>query len=212
MKRKIVSAAIGTVLGLAITSYAVEHQTPSPIVINAATNFYIEEVTTIAEEVIAEEPTISKMETTTEEVITAIQLFDVPLVEELQLHIIKLCEEQDIEPALVIAVIERESCFKAEVIGDNGDSFGLMQIQKKWHQERMDRLGCTNLLNPFENVTVGIDILAELMAMYHEVEMALCAYNAGVVGAEKNYFNKGIYSSNYSKGVMEICQRLNEGQ
>lgn len=206
MKRKIVSAAIGTVLGLAITSYAVEHQTPSPIVINAATNFYIEEVTTIAEEVIAEEPTISKMETTTEEVITAIQLFDVPLDEELQLHIIKLCEEQDIEPALVIAVIERESCFKAEVIGDNGDSFGLMQIQKKWHQERMDRLGCTNLLNPFENVTVGIDILAELLNKYEDMTYVLMAYNGGESYAKK--MQKQGKISEYATTVMERAAEL----
>ena len=204
MKRKIISAVIGTVLGLAITSYATEHQTPSPIVITAATNFYIEETTTIVEAV--EEPTISKLETTTEEIITAIQLFDVPLDEELQLHIIKLCEEQDIEPALVIAVIERESCFKAEVIGDNGKSYGLMQIQEHWHSERMDRLGCTNLLNPFENVTVGIDILAELFAKSDDVAYVLMQYNGGPgYGAKMQKQGK---ISEYATTVMERAAEL----
>ena len=69
-----------------------------------------------------------------------VKYFDVPLEEELQNYIFKLCEESSIDPALVIAMIYRESSYNQETIGDNGKSFGLMQIQPKWHQWRMEKL------------------------------------------------------------------------
>lgn len=107
------------------------------------------------------------------------EYFDVPLNEDLQDHIFELCEEAGINPEVVIAMIKAESNFKAETIGDRGNAFGLMQIWPKWHQGRMDRLGCTDLLDPYQNVTVGIDYLKELLGRGRGMEWALMAYNAG---------------------------------
>ena len=76
--------------------------------------------------------------------------FDVPLSEDLQDHIFSLCEEYVVEPAIVMAMIERESRFKPDVVGDSGRSVGLMQIQKRWHSERMARLGVTDLYDPYQ--------------------------------------------------------------
>lgn len=114
--------------------------------------------------------------------------YDVPLTRELQDHIFAECEKHGIDPAIVIAMCYRESSYDADAVGDNGRSFGLMQIQRRYHEERMKRLGVTDLLDPMQNVTVGIDFLAELLEKYGDVEKALTAYNRGhYAGAVTQY-------------------------
>ena len=138
--------------------------------------------------------------------------FNVPLDEDLQLFIIQECEEHHIDPAVVISIIDAESDFDADAIGDSGNSLGLMQIQPRWHQERMDKLGVTNLLDPYQNVSVGIDYLAELLDCYDgNMAKALMAYNAGQLGAYKYYFSSGVYSNDYSEEVLAEIENLTEG-
>lgn len=105
--------------------------------------------------------------------------FDVPLDHKLQDYIFELCDEKCIDPAIIIAMIDKESKFDIDIIGDKGKSYGLMQIQPRWHKERMEELGVTDLLDPYQNVTVGIDILAELLESGESLEWALMAYNGG---------------------------------
>lgn len=136
-----------------------------------------------------------------------VTFYNVPLSEELQLHIFAECEKHNIAPAIIIAMIERESNFKADTIGDKGDSFGLMQIQPKWHQERMNRLGCTDLLDPFQNVTVGIDIIAGHIQTNADVEYVLMAYNGG-----SSYANKKLESGDISDYALSIVERASELQ
>lgn len=138
--------------------------------------------------------------------------FDVPLDYDLQVYIIQTCEELNIDAAVVMAMIFYESSYQADAIGDGGNSVGLMQIQERWHKERMERLDVDNLLNPYQNVTVGIDLLAELLDEYNgNVEMALMAYNAGRSGADQYWFSKGEYSNDYSRKVVEQARLLNGG-
>ena len=138
-------------------------------------------------------------------------LYSVPLSAEIQCCIKTLCEEAGIDPAVIIAMAEVESNYDSEALGDGGNSFGLMQIQPRWHSERMAALGVTDLLDPKQNVKVGIDILAELLAKYDgNVEMALVAYNAGPTGAYRHWFSRGVYASEYSRKVLEISAELKE--
>ena len=138
--------------------------------------------------------------------------YNVPLDYDLQLYIIQTCEELNIDAGVVMAMIFYESSYQADAIGDGGNSLGLMQIQERWHKERMERLDVDNLLNPYQNVTVGIDLLAELLDEYNgNVEMALMAYNAGRSGAEEYWFSKGEYSNDYSQKVVELARLLNGG-
>ena len=102
----------------------------------------------------------------------------------MQTHIIRTCEKVSIDPAIIMAMIYRESSFRADVIGDGGDSVGLMQIQERWHRERMERLGADDLTNPYQNTAVGIDFMAELLNKYPLTE-ALTAYNSGRPGQSK---------------------------
>lgn len=107
-------------------------------------------------------------------------LYDVPLAAELQLHIIQVAESYGIDPAIIFAMCFWESTYNPASIGDHGEAFGLMQIQPKWHSGRMARLNCTDLLDPFQNVIVGTDYLAEQRARYGgDINKALVAYNAG---------------------------------
>ena len=134
--------------------------------------------------------------------------YDVPLTEDLQDVIIDTASGRGVDPALVIAVIEKESGYNPDAFGDNGRSQGLMQIWRSFHEKRMKKLGAANLYDPRDNVIIGIDILAEKLDKYEEVEKALIAYNAGDAGAKKHYFSKGIYSSSYSRAVLEIAEKI----
>lgn len=125
--------------------------------------------------------------------------YDVPISEDLQSYIFSLCEESGIDPTIIISMIKAESNFDSSAIGDNGNSKGLMQIQSRWHQNRMDRLGCTDLLDPYQNVTVGVDLLSELIDKGNGVEWALMAYNGGI-----KYANDNAASGTVSKYVSKV--------
>lgn len=147
--------------------------------------------------------------------ITAVQqrtYYNCPLSHELQDYIADLCAEVSIDPAVIIAMIGRESTYRADAKGDKGKSLGLMQIQPRWHSERMEALDCDDLLDPYDNVTVGIDFLSELVNKYDgNMHMALMAYNAGATGAKRNWFSKGIYENKYSRAVMKLAEELKAG-
>lgn len=128
-------------------------------------------------------------------------LFDVPLDAELQLHIIDEAEEHGIDPAIVMAMAYRESTYRTDAIGDNGDSYGLLQVQPRWHYERMQKLGCTDLLDPYQNVTVAIDYLAEQINHYGgDLAKGLTAYNRGS-------FNGTV--TQYAKTVLAHAEQIN---
>ena len=142
----------------------------------------------------------------TTEPIEEAKYFDVPLEEDLQNYIFKLCDENSIDPALVIAMIYRESSYNPALIGDNGKSFGLMQIQPKWHQWRMDKLNCPDLLNPYQNVTVGIDFLSELFNRGKSLDWVLMAYNGGPSYADEKAAAGEV--SDYVKRVLQYAEGL----
>ena len=192
---------VGVIAGAAFGAYASTLHTtaqPEATVVTAATE---------QTETIATVPTETQPETAATE--AAVALYDVPLSAELQLHIIHASEAHRIDPAVVVAVIWKESTYNAGAVGDSGNSLGLMQIQPRWHGERMDRLSCPDLLDPFQNVTVGVDILAGLIDYYDgDISMALMAYNAGAAGANRYWFSQGIYSNSYSEAVLDKAAQL----
>ena len=135
-----------------------------------------------------------------------LEYYDVPLDDELQAFIFGRCERHGLDPAIVIAMIDVESKFKSDTIGDRGAAYGLMQVQPRWHAERIDRLGVWDLLDPYQNVEVGLDYLGELVAKGRGIEWALMAYNGGYSYA--NGFVERGEISNYAREVMEIAANL----
>lgn len=152
------------------------------------------------------EETVETVEEVPETTVETKLYYDVPLDIDLQEHIFALCEIYGIDPAVVISVIARESSFRSQVMGDGGESYGLMQIKKKWHTARMERLGVTDLLDPYQNVTVGIDLLAELLRYGDSLEWALMCYNGGYAYADKRAASGKI--SDYAKGVISMSKEL----
>ena len=68
--------------------------------------------------------------------------------EKMQIYTRCLCKQNDVPYALVLAIIEHESGYEFDKVGDGGQSKGYMQIYEKWHTDRMKRLNCTDLINP----------------------------------------------------------------
>lgn len=108
---------------------------------------------------------------------------------DLEEHIEYECGKRGLDPFLVYSVIEVESDFNKDCISDMGESVGLMQVQEKWHKDRMKKLGVTNLLDPYENTLVGIDLLDELIDKYG-IEGGLSVYNTGRPDGNPKYKTK----------------------
>ena len=130
---------------------------------------------------------------------------DIPLDEGTQRLLYQACEETGIPYELALAVIWQETDFR-NITGDGGDSTGYMQVQKKWHKDRMDRLGVTNLSDPYSNFLVGCDYLAELIARGKGLEWALMAYNGGPTYANEKIERETI--SQYAKNVLNYLNTL----
>lgn len=123
----------------------------------------------------------------------------IPLEADVRAHVVSLCEEKGIAPEIVFAMIWRESRYDADAIGDNGRAFGLLQVHPRWHQDRMDRLGATDLLDPIQNVTVAVDLLDELNRKYNNLTKAIVAYNRG-------HYDGAITS--YAEDVLAEAERI----
>ena len=147
--------------------------------------------------------TVATEPTETTESKPPVALYDVPISEELQIYMIELAEVNGIDPAILFAIAQRESNYRADAVGDSGGSVGLMQVQPYWHSERMERLGCTNLLDPFQNVTVAVDYLVEMLTWYSTIDKALVAYNSGS-------YNGTI--TEYAYSVMNIAEEVRQSR
>ncbi len=142
--------------------------------------------------------------------VETVTYYNVPLDYELQDYIRELCDEYNVDMPLVLAIIGQESNYDTSAIGDDGQSQGLMQIQQRWHSSRMERLNVTDLMNPRQNVTVGVDLLAELISEEKGWEWAVTAYNAGI---EKADFNRDMgVLSEYTQSVMKLREMIQNGQ
>lgn len=220
--KKVISFIIGAVMAISAVSVQTIHASEIDrikvdIPIKEVLEMPVEEVFEMVIETIAETEPMETITETIEETVeeteeTEMEIekiyFDIPLSHDLQDHIFEVCDRYNISPAFVIAVIEHESSFRTSIAGDDGKSFGLMQIQQKWHQGRMERLGCTDLRNPYECVTVGVDFLAELFHINPDVYWVLMAYNGGMSYANKHWPKGNI--SNYAKEITARVQYFQE--
>lgn len=117
-------------------------------------------------------------------------------------YIDEISEQYRICPEFIMAIIERESSGRADA--ENGSCKGLMQVSKKWHKDRMEKLGVTDLLDPYSNILVGTDYLAELVKKYGDPAMVLMSYN-GSSDAEERW-----KTGNYTKYAITIMSRAEE--
>lgn len=78
-------------------------------------------------------------------------------------------------PETIQAIGWVESRFRADAVND--DCVGIMQVSEKWHKDRMDRLGVTDLKDARGNMTVAVDFLSELLEDGEDMEKALMRYH-----------------------------------
>ncbi len=130
--------------------------------------------------------------------------------EKMQVHTYCVCKRYGVRYDLVVALIEKESGYKFDEVGDDGHSIGYMQIYEEWHKDRMERLNVTDIRNPYQNVLVGIDYLSELIERYGTIQDALAAYNYGEQGAKRNLWKKGIYVYEYNQTIMSRMKEIEE--
>lgn len=111
-------------------------------------------------------------------------------------------------PELLQAMVFTESTFNP--YAENGSCKGLMQVSEKWHKDRMDRLGVTDIYDPYGNILLGADYLYELITTkeYGEsITYTLDVYN----GNSKAICNEenGIISG-YAKEILDLSALLEE--
>lgn len=135
----------------------------------------------------------------------------------MQVYTYILCKQYGVDYEMTFALIERESRCVWNATGDGGASVGLMQIAEKWQKERMEKLNCTDLMQPFQNVRVGVDILSELQEKLKgtvpEEQLpydVLAAYNYGLRGASENLWAYGVHEYEYNKAIMERAKELKQ--
>ncbi len=131
---------------------------------------------------------------------------DIPLDAETQMLLEQACDETGILFELALSVIWQETNFQ-NVVGDGGDSIGYMQVQPRWHRDRMERLGVSDLADPYGNFLVGCDYLAEMIGKGRGLEWALHAYNGGPTYA--NNMAKAEKVSQYARDVLNYMNVLN---
>lgn len=118
-----------------------------------------------------------------------------------------ICKQNGVDYALVLAIIETESGYRWDATSSGG-STGYMQVLAKWHEERMHRLNVDNVENPYFNIMVGVDYLAELQERFDTEAEVLTAYNYGVTGAYQHVWNKGLTDTEYSREVQQAKERI----
>ena len=129
-------------------------------------------------------------------------------IEWLYTRIDKYSRQHNIDPYLIVAVMEKESSFNHETISSSG-ALGLMQIMPSTAKE----LG-VNPKRAEENIEGGIRYLRQQLDKYegrYKVHYALASYNAGA-GAVRKYGGIPLYAEtqNYVRKIVEKYNKLKQ--
>jgi len=123
------------------------------------------------------------------------------------------CARHAVEPALVRAVIETESGFRADALSSTG-ARGLMQLMPRTAAALARRLGwpAPELEDPAFNIEAGTAYLAQLLRRFDgRVELALAAYHTGPARVQRWVAQRALlpaYSRRYIGTVLAARDRL----
>ncbi len=97
--------------------------------------------------------------------------------------IVDECSNNDLDPYLILAVIQIESDFTPRAVSSKG-AIGLMQVMPRTGEYVAKDLGISykgkhSLYDPYVNVKLGISYLSFLEERFDGMENALAAYNYG---------------------------------
>lgn len=107
-------------------------------------------------------------------------------------------KREGIEPELLIAIMQKESAFRAKVQNRYGAQ-GLMQVVRRWHREKLSP--SESLFDPEVNIRVGADILEEYIELAGgSLTKALVKYS----GNARSYSSKVLKES---RKLAELADR-----
>lgn len=122
-----------------------------------------------------------------------------------------ICEyvgkKYSIDADLLQAIVFVESDYQVNCDGISGDK-GLCQIVERFHTERMEKLNIIDIYEPYNNILLCADFLAELKSSQYggDIYFVLMAYNMGLSRATKHYEDGKI--SEYAYKVMDKYENL----
>ena len=135
--------------------------------------------------------------------------YDVPLDPATQDYIFTLCEENNVPSSLVIALIDKESCFVEDAVSSTGD-YGYMQINECNFEWLEETYGVSDFLSYEDNILCGVKILSYYLETYDgDFDKVLMAYNFGE-GRAKELWAQGVTFSEYSREVVEKMNSYEE--
>ena len=132
---------------------------------------------------------------------------DIPLSEEEQIYMQQICMENNISYEFALALMESESHFDAEAVGDKGESVGYFQINSiNW--PRMESEYGLNVHDPMDNIAAGILILREKFEKFEDPYQVIICYKAGDKRGTELYDQQKYKTDDYDCDA--ICSRSTE--
>lgn len=113
--------------------------------------------------------------------------------------------ERNVDPLLLLSIMAVESSFNPSAQSHKGAQ-GLMQVFRRWHQEKFEALGIPDNAHPTvrQNVQIGTLILKEYLDLSrNDVMQALQRYNGNAADPGQRYANKVI---NMHKEFRDTCR------
>lgn len=129
---------------------------------------------------------------------------DIPLDADTQIFMQQQCQDHHISYEFVLALMESESGFDKDAVGDGGNSIGYMQINRANWQRMADEYGL-DVNNYTDNIQAGITILGELFDKYEDPYLVILCYKAGETGGAKLYKAEAFKSDTYD--LEAICRQ-----
>jgi len=119
------------------------------------------------------------------------------------------CDNYELDPYIVLAVIQTESNFTPKAVSSKG-AIGLMQVMPRTGEyvakdRGISYTGRNSLYDPFVNVKLGIHYLSFLEDKFDTIENALAAYNYG----PSKFANSKTLSTNPPKYVKKVLNFKN---
>ena len=132
---------------------------------------------------------------------------DISLSEDIQKYAYNKCQESGIDYYIFLGLMRKESSFNPEAVSKTND-YGLCQINKINHNWMRKVFGSDwDPLNPYDSIDASIFMLSEYTKDYNcdNYHVLLMNYNMGH-GNAVECFNSGIYSSKYSRAIMDYAK------
>lgn len=127
--------------------------------------------------------------------------------EMIESYIEDICSVYDMDSYFVKSIVQQESEYKPDA--ENGDCKGLMQVSKRWHKDRAERLGITDFFDPRSNILLGVDYLSELFKEYKDPKLVLMLYSMNNNDALRLYRSGHI--SKYARDVLARAEEYRKG-